>query len=503
MRSFPPFLIAVLLLFVVGCDVSAQSCSWAPVGAGAPGAEINDLVVFDDGTGPALYAGGFSASPGGGTVGYLARWDGSAWSSVGNVSGATVNALCVFDDGNGPALYIGGSFSSVGGVTAGNVARWDGTSWSSVGGAGGQVTDLIEFDDGSGPGLYAACGVCSVLKWDGTTTWNPVGGIVSLQVLELAVFDDGTGPALYVVGSIQIAGGTPVSNIARWDGTAWSSVGGGVSGGFAMSVTTFDDGTGPCLYVGGTHGTAGGVPVSNISRWDGTTWSDVGGGVNGAVVALAAFDDGTGPALYAGGGFTMAGSVPTSGIAKWDGSAWSPLSSGLSGGSGSQVIGIGCQSGPCGAAMAVFDDGTGPALYVGGDFATAGGITTPGVARWDCGGRISISATQPGGPGAPIYINNSNLTPRRVYHNIFSLDLCPGGLGTGPVLGGCLGPNVQFVINQLMYPVGTAPFHVVAPSSYVTWGPFGVGPITVDAICFDFTGGVIGSTSQVVRLTAQ
>ena len=33
--------------------------------------------------------------------------------------------------------------------------------------------------------------------------------------------------------------------------------------------------------------------------------------------------------------------------------------------------------------LAVYDDGAGPALYVGGDFYTAGGVTVNYIARWD------------------------------------------------------------------------------------------------------------------------
>ena len=30
-------------------------------------------------------------------------------------------------------------------------------------------------------------------------------------------------------------------------------------------------------------------------------------------------------------------------------------------------------------------------------------------------------------PGAPVFVNNANLTPGNEYYNIFSVDLCPGG----------------------------------------------------------------------------
>ncbi|MGA1394229.1 MAG: BACON domain-containing protein, partial [Phycisphaerales bacterium] len=57
-----------------------------------------------------------------------------AWSPLG--SGMNFNsvwAMVVFDDGTGPALYVGGSFTAAGGVSAAHVARWDGASWTPLG----------------------------------------------------------------------------------------------------------------------------------------------------------------------------------------------------------------------------------------------------------------------------------------------------------------------------------------------------------------------------------
>ncbi|HZM00765.1 MAG TPA: hypothetical protein VFD43_10980, partial [Planctomycetota bacterium] len=116
------------------------------------------------------------------------------------------------------------------------------------------------------------------------------------------------------------------------------------------------------------------VPASNIARWDGRTWSALGAGIGGNfphVRALAVFDDGRGAALYAGGGFSSAGSVHARHIARWDGTSWSALGSSLSGGYGGVE------------ALAVFDDGQGPALFAGGGFTQAGGEPAALVARWD------------------------------------------------------------------------------------------------------------------------
>ncbi len=278
---------------------------------------------------------------------------------------------------------------------------------------------------------------------------------------------------------------------------SWSALGSGVSLPISSAnvgdLTVFDDGTGPALYAGGSFTHAGGLPANWIARWDGISWSSLGGGMNSSVFSLTVFDDGTGPALYAGGFFSIAGGVAAIRIAKWDGASWSSLGSGVAGGLGGGV-----------SALTVFDDGTGPALYAGGNFTVAGGFPASRIARWPCGSTISISATQ-ASPGATVFVNNTNLTPGNAYFNVFSFDLCPGGPGTGQFGGLCVTTpgNLQFMLSQLQMPLETPLGHFTAPSSYVNWGPLSVPPLTVDGVCFDFTGGVLGPISPVTRITIQ
>jgi trimeric autotransporter adhesin len=212
---------------------------------------------------------------------------------------------------------------------------------------------------------------------------SPLGSGTSWAVEALAVFDDGQGggPALYAGGGFSSAGGVPASRSAKWDGSSWSAVGGGLTGAVSPWVTAlvvFDDGLGggPALYAGGSFTHAGGVPASRIAKWDGVSWSAVGGGmgeVNPYVRALAVFDDGSGggPALYAGGTFTTAGGLAADRIAKWDGVAWAPVSRGMD----NDVLDL-----------TVFNDGSGggPALYAGGRFGTAGGQRAGLIAKWGC-----------------------------------------------------------------------------------------------------------------------
>jgi len=354
------------------------------------------LTVFDDGSGggPALHVGGWFTTAAAMTVNRIAKWDGTSWSPLGSGMNDPVYALTVFDDGTGggPALYAGGAFTIAGGVAANHIAKWDGTTWSALGsGTNANVFALTVFDDGSGggPALYAGGEFRTVdgmtaqriAKWNGAA-WSTLGGGTNSSVRSLAVFDDGNGAALYAAGWFNIAGGAPALRIARWDGIEWSALGAGLwsegSNAWIEAITVFDDGSGdgPALYAGGWFTNAGEVEAACIAKWNGTAWSALGSGVNQRVRALTAYDDGTGrgPVLYAGGDFTIAGGKPVSRLAKWDGTDWSSPGGGVHSGTSSSTVY---------AFVAVTEEpGAIPALYVGGSFRTAG--TTPSfhIAKW-------------------------------------------------------------------------------------------------------------------------
>jgi hypothetical protein len=168
-------------------------------------------------------------------------------------------------------------------------------------------------------------------------------------------------------------------------------VGTGYGGGFAPNVfalRAFDDGSGEKLYAAGRFASLGGV-AGLVARWTGAAWEAVGGGVAAGgnfagVEALAVFDeDADGPlppALYAGGRDLVIPGNPFASVVRWDGVSWRPVGQYLGGRTTS---------------LAVFDDGSGPALYSGGtaqpginyfarlvgdEWITAfGGVTGPGI----------------------------------------------------------------------------------------------------------------------------
>ena len=385
---------SLLLTSLAGAQQPVCKSTWLPTLGGEPGTNltVSALGQFDDGTGlgPALYVGGDFWRVGGVLANHVAKWDGSQWAPLGSGLDGRVLAFAVFDDGTGggPALHVGGIFANAGGLSANYIAKWDGSNWSSLsGGVNGLVSALTVFDDGSGggPALYVGGYFTSaggapahhIAKWDGSG-WAALGrglaGGFSTAAFELTVFDDGSGngEALYVGGDFTVAGGVPADHIARWDGSSWSALAGGVDG-TVVSLAVFDDGSGgaAALYVGGTFTSAGGVSASRIAKWDGSSWFPLGTGVTGSfqqVRALTVFDDGGAPTLCAGGYFTTAGGIAAKNVAKWNGSNWAPLGNGAD-------LGV--------SALSAYKDGGGAVLYCGGDLVGTAGYPFIFIARWN------------------------------------------------------------------------------------------------------------------------
>jgi hypothetical protein len=149
--------------------------------------------------------------------------------------------------------------------------------------------------------------------------WTSMGGIPGANGDVFASVVDGSGN-LYIGGTFTIVGDVFATNIAKWNGSSWSAVGSGLNAQVnALAVSGSD------LYVGGAFTAAGGSNVNFIAKWDGSNWSALGSGLDARVNALAV----SGSDLYAGGDFGTAGGNSATGVAKWNGSSWSALGSGL------------------------------------------------------------------------------------------------------------------------------------------------------------------------------
>jgi hypothetical protein len=360
---------------VAATAASAQPCEpgWHSVGGGTSH-EVGVLALYPEHGRQTLFAGGGFGWAGGLFTGTVARWDGFNWSNVGNVIfDRRIEAMIVYDDGSGPALYVGGSLRPVPGFESRGVARWNGTSWSAVGSGltpldYGPVT-FATFDHGTGPALYAGgmfavpgvppTGRHDLARWDGTS-WSPVGAPNDL-VWGLTVFDDGSGPALWVAGGFTVIGGVQARHAASWNGTTWLPRHGNRDIRFARSFGAFEN----RLYISAIIGVAG-FPRELFARWAGSDWEIVGllDGSSPAAAGMDVWDDGTGLALYVTGRFTGINGVVSPNLARFDGENWSAVANGYPTTTGTTVVALGTTSAPLG-----------PALYIGGYMAT----TPPGL----------------------------------------------------------------------------------------------------------------------------
>ena len=199
---------------------------WLPTFGGTSGVSglVYAMTVFDDGTGPALYAGGEFTSASGGPLNHVARWTGSGWAALGSGTQASVYALAVFDDGSGPALYAAGDNPASTSFFA-PIMRWNGTSWSSVGNFTLGVSALATIDDGSGPALFAGgpfytvdgASMHGIARWDGAS-WSPLGaglGPLSVGCNALAQFEDDGIQSLLAGGGFRTSPARD-SYLARW-----------------------------------------------------------------------------------------------------------------------------------------------------------------------------------------------------------------------------------------------------------------------------------------------
>lgn len=341
--------------------------TWAPLGTGLElsygTAEVFALAVY----GTDLFATGDFDTAGGIPVKGIARWDGSGWHALGSGLEDNVNsrigvgrALLVHSS----RLWIGGEFDRAGGTTANSIATWDGTAYAPVGAGtqwgvsalaahAGEVVAAGPFQFGNLTEFVGA--------WDGFA-WHALGRGPDRAVVALTVYQDD----LYAGGLFGNVG----PSMARWDGSAWSDVGGvgGVFSGTLGSQVRALHAFGTELIVGGEFSYAGLDPgalgphaTTNVAAFDGNDWRGLGPGLgcDGTPAALVPFRGG----MVMAGNFGQAGDVVAPHVAFFDGDRWLPL---------------GRFDGPIVSAVAWNDD-----LIVSGRFRNVDGRPLQGIARWD------------------------------------------------------------------------------------------------------------------------
>jgi hypothetical protein len=360
--------------------------TWTALGAGIGGNPgfgygVYALAV----SGGDLYAGGdftyaTNTGPTSVLVNRVAKWNGNNWSALGSgmfgvMPQTGVYALAVSSND----LYAGGAFTTAGGRAANGIAKWNGSDWRELG-AGIAGPGSFPFEGTkvyalavSGSNVYVggqfsrAAGIPAnhIAKWDGSA-WITLGSGMNNRVAALVV----SGNDLYVGGDFAMATNSlgeavAVNRIAKWDGTTWTALGVGVNSNVSALVLSGSNE----LYAGGWFTTAGSNAANSIAKWNASNWSALNSDMNNRVSALVAF----GSNVYVGGAFTTVGGIVANHIAKWNGSVWSPLGAGLN---------------AAVSALAV----SGSNVFAGGDFTTAGGNAANYIAKWNGSAWSALSS---------------------------------------------------------------------------------------------------------------
>ncbi|MBL8762589.1 MAG: hypothetical protein JNL50_14940 [Phycisphaerae bacterium] len=379
--------------------------NWGTLGDGMQGsllggdAGVSALAVLPNGD---LVAGGDFLVAGSVIANGMARWNGSAWSALGDGAGGDlglppVAALAVLPNGN---IVAAGGFTEMGGSLRSNIARWDGSSWQDMaGGMDSAVNALAIAPNGNlvATGYFQTAGgvaASRVARWDSTTSsagtaWSALGA--GLQTYEDEFF--GNAVAVMPNGDVIVAGNSYIrdyppphaNGIARWNGTAWSTLAGGLRDVYDNGIAGFTLlklQTGE-LLVGGQFNRAGGasgVGAANLATWNGSSWSALATGFNDWLITAEPLANGD---VLACGAFTTAGAGPAPGaVARFNGSTWAAVGSpGLAGfvsdaielGNGEYLVGGGFWLPGQDAAV---DPQNGMAIFDGTSWTTSG-VYTP------------------------------------------------------------------------------------------------------------------------------
>lgn len=285
--------------------------TWSQLGSGFTGS--NDSVSAITVAGNRVYVGGRFSNAGGVSANNIAVWNGTNWAPLGSGTNEAVTIIVV----RGEDVIIGGNFTGAGGIAANRLARWNGTSWSAF--SGNPVPNTVTGIAFSGSDMFVSSTSTTVenpnylLKYDGTTWTGLAPGMGGHGITSMAVL----GTDVYISGGFQAVGGVSAARVAKWNGSNWSALGGGLpttTGSASVSLGM----SGNDLIAAGDFTLAAGAPANFIARWNGSTWTTLGNGINGPASRVRS----AGGDIFAAGGFTTAGCNLSAFLARWRENVW-------------------------------------------------------------------------------------------------------------------------------------------------------------------------------------
>ncbi len=319
---------------------------------------INSITV----EGNDVYVAGEFSSIQGYNTNRIAKWDNASnrWSGLGSgingdVYGAKINALLVSDN----QVYAAGQFATAGSQNVNNIARYDQSSftWYPLGDAKTQAPNIIGIGIASvfndmdkllvlGDFEYAGNKrLNSIGYWTGKDWQNLgtgiIGGAGYTYTGKPRIFSGANGltnfsrigTTMYIGGTFEQLGAMQCENIATYNEGNSECLGGGLSQSRAGSSSSYIfpasvramKSKDKYLYAAGDFTRAGSLPVQSIAQWDGTSWTDMGGGINGGSTSRFILAEDSSHTLIVAGNFYQAGTVACNGLVSWDGKDWKAL----------------------------------------------------------------------------------------------------------------------------------------------------------------------------------
>lgn len=286
--------------------------SWTPYTIPGTPTIVNDVYATREGY---FRVGGYASGP----KAYLLLPDdvSPAWSASSTLSGGSLGAIRFAQHPSG-YTFVCGDFTS----PSAAIAMTDdpiSNVWASAGTTGFTVVYDI---------LLSPSGVIYAIGMNGTTPrvayWTYPSTWTALPAF-------GTSPGTIYCGAFDAAGnlyvgGTSNNAIYKYNGTSWSLVKSGItkSGAYAAyAMATGEDGN---VYIGGTFTSAGGTSAANAARWNGSGWFPLSGGINAGPVRQVVIDKSRPGQILFAGSFNTAGTLTTpDGLARWTGYSYLPV----------------------------------------------------------------------------------------------------------------------------------------------------------------------------------
>ncbi len=380
--------------------------TWSRKGGGSTTGTINSVLVMTS-LDEYLVGGSFTDFAGDSSINRFAvRRDGS-WKTIG--AGADGDVHDIIWTGTGAGYLIGGDFDVIGNMHAYSIARYMYFDDSIAVFGRGLEGDAfnIALDDNNKPvisgGFNTAGGSpAQLVSRYGTSNWEyldndqiiPASGIMAVAA---------AGNKIWLAGAVLASDNPSIgSSVLQYDGFDWFYQGNKYAFNDEIYDIEFHDNT---IWVVGRFDSVDNQPAKGIARWNGTAWEEVDGGLGSAGFPGDGYQlkiDPSDSNIVVAGDFTLAGGRATRGVAKFTDTGWATYNAVY------PFLGADPKEGGYPLAMDIGPNGT---IYVGGSFdgtlAKFESTVWEFVEKGEFGGAQQLSAIHV--QGCDLYLAGHNL----------------------------------------------------------------------------------------------